>query len=402
MGFLFFAETRAMTWNGRLRPMCLLVPVVALAACDEGEGSASLVLADSFCAEALEGVDRFMAQARTSQASGSSETDRATVVVAGVAKLSSGMNAFAASDYSSVQVQQFVHLMPLIAYDEALQPVPNLAESWEVGEDGTTITFHLRSDVFWHDGEPTDAHDVAFTYIRMTDPRTAFQNAGYWTFYESGSEGVEVLDDFTVRMHMQPHEDFMDPWRTVGIMPEHLLGDVAPEELGAHPFGSRCPVGNRPFVFVEHRAGDRWVFEANPVFPSGLGGQPQAALDMSTQLGEERWLGEIHKNYGVLFREAKRHALAEESLNRALSLAQKGEGLLLEAEVNSRGERCELELLMGHSDDRVLLPIESDRLADDISTTAVLVVPKPVREHRHRLCPPSIFALDEAAPQRGR
>ena len=59
-----------------------------------------------------------------------------------------------------------------------------------------------------------------------------------------------------------------------------------------------------------------------------------AALDMSTQLGEERWLGEIHKNYGVLFREAKRHALAEESLNRALSLAQKGEDLLLEAEVN--------------------------------------------------------------------
>ena len=275
MGFLFFSETRSTTWNGRLRSTFPLVAVVALAACGEGAGSASLAAADAFCVEALEGVDRFMAQARTLQASGSSETDRATVVVAGVAELSSGMNAFAASDYSSVQVQQFVNLMPLIAYDEALQPVPNLAESWEVGEDGTTITFHLRSDVFWHDGEPTAAHDVAFTYIRMTDPRTAFQNAGYWTFYESGSEGVEVLDDFTVRMHMRPHADFMDPWRTVGIMPEHLLGDVAPEDLGAHPFGNQCPVGNGPFVFVEHRAGDRWVFEANPVFPSELGGQPQ-------------------------------------------------------------------------------------------------------------------------------
>jgi peptide/nickel transport system substrate-binding protein len=57
-------------------------------------------------------------------------------------------------------------------------------------------------------------------------------------------------------------------------MPQHLLGDVPPAELRQHPFGTETPTGNGPFRFVEHRAGDRWVYEANPAFPDALGGRP--------------------------------------------------------------------------------------------------------------------------------
>ena len=61
-------------------------------------------------------------------------------------------NAFVASDYLSVQHQQFVNLMPLIAYDEGLEAVPNLAESWEVSEDGTRVTLYwtLSSSPYTH------------------------------------------------------------------------------------------------------------------------------------------------------------------------------------------------------------------------------------------------------------
>jgi len=41
---------------------------------------------------------------------------------------------------------------------------PELAESWDVSDDGLTWTFHLRPGATWHDGEPVTASDVAFTY----------------------------------------------------------------------------------------------------------------------------------------------------------------------------------------------------------------------------------------------
>jgi peptide/nickel transport system substrate-binding protein len=184
------------------------------------------------------------------------------------------MNAAVSTDYYATQHQQFVNLMTLIDYDESANPRPYLAESWELSPDGTSLTFHLREDVYWHDGEQTDAHDVAFTYEVVTDPLTAFPNAAFWDHYEKGPEGVEVVDDFTVVIRLQPHAEFLDPFRTVAILPEHLLGDVPHEDLRVHPFGTQCPVGNGPFVFAEHRPQDRWIFEANPAFPEALGGRP--------------------------------------------------------------------------------------------------------------------------------
>ena len=248
----------------------------AVAACggDGGDEAGSASAAGDFCAEVTPRVEAWLAEARDAAQAPDDERYGGTVVVAGIGEASAGMNAFVSGDYASRQHQQFVNLMPLIHYDEDLEPMPWLAESWEVSEDGTELTFHLRDDVVWHDGEPTDAEDVAFTYARITDPAVGFPNAGFWKHYVKGAEGVEVLDARTVRMRLEPHADFIDPWRTVGIMPEHLLGDVPVEELGQHPFGTRCPVGNGPFVFQEHRPQDRWVFDANPAFPGELGGRP--------------------------------------------------------------------------------------------------------------------------------
>ena len=90
-----------------------------------------------------------------------------------------GMNAHIASQNESMQLQIFVNLMPLVRYDAELKPEPYLAESWDESPDGTEITFHLRDDVLWHDGEPTDAYDVAYTIERATDPETGFPNDGW-------------------------------------------------------------------------------------------------------------------------------------------------------------------------------------------------------------------------------
>jgi peptide/nickel transport system substrate-binding protein len=220
-------------------------------------------------------VDAFLERARTEHPPPAGDARYGgRVVVGAISELANGMNVVATSDDYAAQHQRFVALMTLVDYDEALEPRPYLAKSWAFAPDGRSVTFNLRTDVLWHDGEPTTAADIAFTYRMVTDPDAGFPNASYWDQWVRGARGVEVVDDSTVRMHLRPHAEPLDPWRTVGILPEHLLGHVAPADLRRHPFGSRCPVGNGPFVFREHREGDSWVFAANPAFPEELGGRP--------------------------------------------------------------------------------------------------------------------------------
>jgi peptide/nickel transport system substrate-binding protein len=243
-----------------------------LTGCGGGEGSQ--LDQDAFCTDALSAVATFTAQARDAHPVPDDPRYGGTVVVGNYGEMGDGMNAAVSSDDSGRQHQQFVNLMTLIDYDERYEPRPYLAESWELAPDSTSITFHIRQDVLWHDGERTDAHDVAFMWETINDPVTGYPNVASLQYFVKGPEGFEVLDDFTIRLYMQPHPQFMDTFRSLAILPEHLLGDVPRDQLNQHPFGTQCPVGNGPFVFDSHRPQDRWVFTANPTFPEGLGGRP--------------------------------------------------------------------------------------------------------------------------------
>ncbi|MGD8289610.1 MAG: ABC transporter substrate-binding protein [Gemmatimonadota bacterium] len=257
-----------------MRKVLVLGMASVAAACGGGEGGTPVASSDPFCQQVMPAVQAFMEQARAEHPVPDDPRYGGTVVVGAIGELSDGMNAAVSTDYAATQHQQFLNLMPLVVYDENQELQPNLAESFEVSEDGTSVTFHLRDDVYWHDGVLTDANDVRFTYEVVTDPLTAFPNAAFWDYFVKGPDGVEVLDDFTVRIHMQPHSEPLDPFWSLGILPEHLLGDVPRDQLRIHPFGTQCPVGNGPFVFAEHRSQQRWVFEANPAFPAELGGRP--------------------------------------------------------------------------------------------------------------------------------
>ena len=251
------------------------VSVGVLSACggDSGGGGATPLAADlpPFCQTVLADVEAHQRTIANQRAEGPQYGG--TAVVGLVSDLVDGMNVFSAADYGDEQHANHVNLMTLVRYDADLSPLPYLAESWELSEDGRSLTFNLRQDVLWHDGTPTTAQDVAFTFETIMDPVTQYPNASLWAAYES----IEVVDDHTVRLTMEPHVGYMDVWRATSIMPNHLLGDVPRAELDGHPYGTRCPVGNGPFVFQDNIIGERWTFVANPEFPEGLGGQ--AKLD---------------------------------------------------------------------------------------------------------------------------
>lgn len=248
---------------------------------------------DEFCREALRRVDAFLGQEGSPtphalERAGAVDADPAgpalpqrpperfggTAVVGGFQELRDGLNGLLGTHYRSVQHQHHVGLMTLMRRGPRLAPEPWLAESWQLGPGGDVLTFVLRPDVTWHDGTPVTAEDVRFTFLRAIDPAAGAPRADLLGEYLPGEEGVEVVDPRTVRFRMRPHVAALDPWMAFPILPAHLLGAVPAEELRAHPFGSRCPVGNGPFAFVEHRPDERWIFRANPAFPRALGGRP--------------------------------------------------------------------------------------------------------------------------------
>lgn len=198
-----------------------------------------------------------------------SERYGGTAVVAYISDIPD-VNPLTSTETVASEIQQFVLFLPVIHYDENFEPVPAFAHSWEVNSDTSMLTFHLRDDVYWHDGVKTTAYDLAFAYEKANDPETGFPNTAFWTHYGEG----EAVDSFTFRVEMEPHAEYMDPWRTFPAVPRHILGDVPSAQLRQHPFSTSAPVGNGPFRFVGHIPNQSWTFEANPNFPEDLGGRP--------------------------------------------------------------------------------------------------------------------------------
>ncbi|HSJ16199.1 MAG TPA: ABC transporter substrate-binding protein [Longimicrobiales bacterium] len=188
-------------------------------------------------------------------------------VIVGMRSDFSGINPVTNSSYYTTQIINYGLFTPLIQYDADLEPEPWLAESWELHGD-TGVTFRLRSDVTWHDGQPVTAHDVLFTFELAKDPETA---SLLGTAFLADVASASVADDHTIsfrfaRPHAQALEDFWWP-----PLPRHLLQDVPALELTNAPF-NRQPVGSGPFRFGEWRANERLVLVRNPDFPAALGG----------------------------------------------------------------------------------------------------------------------------------
>lgn len=258
-----------------MRAVVGVVGLSVLSGCAEaGPAGRQVEWADPFCAEVQPRVDAFLESVRTERSAPSDDRYGGTAVVASVAELTGGLSPVTGVTYLGRQYQNFALLTTLVSYDEELQPAPYLARSWDVSGDSTTLTFHLRGDVRWHDGTPTTAHDVVYTYRVVTDPTSGFPNPAYWYGYDTGADGISAVDDTTVVVRLGRRADVLDPWTSTAILPRHLLGDVPPDGHAEHPYATVCPVGNGPFVFVSHEAGDRWTFEANPAFPNELGGRP--------------------------------------------------------------------------------------------------------------------------------
>ncbi|MDE2747501.1 MAG: ABC transporter substrate-binding protein [Chloroflexota bacterium] len=135
----------------------------------------------------------------------------------------------------------------LARYDDTLTPQPELAESWELSDDGLTLTFKLRPGVKFHNGRGVVADDVKFSLEYAQDPETG---ANIRTLARAVAS-VEVVDELTVAFH------FAEPTPAAFDLIDLLfiVNSESIEEINSNP------VGTGPFRFAEWAPGDFARFE---------------------------------------------------------------------------------------------------------------------------------------------
>lgn len=93
-------------------------------------------------------------------------------------------------------------------HPETLEPIPGMADRWEISDDGLVYTFHIRENAKWSDGSPLTARDFLYSIRRFLDPRTAAEYSYQaWYLkngrrYNIGGSGIAAGDDVEVELNL--------------------------------------------------------------------------------------------------------------------------------------------------------------------------------------------------------
>lgn len=156
----------------------------------------------------------------------------------------------------------------LVETDSNLNIVPLIAGSWDISEDRTVYTFHLRTDVYFHDndafpngkGRKLTAHDVVYSFSRITDKSVA--SPGAWIF-NNRVDSVHpfiALNDSTFRLTLQR------PFSPILGVLSNVYCSIVPREV-VQKYGKDFrshPCGTGPFQFKFWDEGQALVFWKNP------------------------------------------------------------------------------------------------------------------------------------------
>ena len=196
------------------------------------------------------------------------------------------------------------NLIPVLAAE-----IPSL-ENGGVSKDGLSVTYKLKKDVTWSDGEPFTANDVKFTWQFTTDETAATTTIATYLPIKD----VEVVDDHTVTIHFKnAAPGWYSPFATGfggQILPQHVLKDFTGAKGRDAKFNLN-PIGTGPYKVTEFKSGDVMMCEINdkyreadkPYFSKVEfkgGGDATAAARAALQSGETDWGWNLQVEKSVL------------------------------------------------------------------------------------------------------
>ncbi len=179
----------------------------------------------------------------------------------------STLDPVTSNDMIALRVSELI-FNGLVGINERQEVVPELAERWEVSEDGRIYTFYLRKDVTWHQREgeaPVSftADDVVFTYNIMMNPKTITPLKVRYEFIET----VTALDPYTVRITLKrPILNALAKF-SFKVIPHH--GPKNQEFLTREDPFTHSPIGTGPYRLKTVSSDREVVLEANENYFKG-------------------------------------------------------------------------------------------------------------------------------------
>jgi peptide/nickel transport system substrate-binding protein len=149
--------------------------------------------------------------------------------------------------------------------------VGELADSWDI--TGNTVTFKLKPNATWHDGQPLTAADVVFTINLLVNPASksrwgvSFQSVTGYKDVTGGTTtelaGVKAPDDLTVTLSLdQPDSGLLPGFMFISIIPQHIFKDVDLTKVCEAPNWTKGRIGAGPFKMVNLLPSERIELEA--------------------------------------------------------------------------------------------------------------------------------------------
>lgn len=160
----------------------------------------------------------------------------------------------------------------LVALDNDLKPVPDIAERWQKSQDGKSYTFFLRKGSKFHDGKEVTAQDFKFSWERACNPKTESQTAAMYLNDIVGVNdviegkateirGVEIIDNYTIKVNIDaPKAYFLAKLS----YPTAFVVDKTNVAQGGKWWHK--PNGTGPFKLKEWQEGQILVLESNKLY----------------------------------------------------------------------------------------------------------------------------------------
>lgn len=172
--------------------------------------------------------------------------------------------AFARNPQNIWPIQQLFN--GLVQLDRNLNVVPEIASHWEIDSLGTTYTFFLKEDIFFHKADQfgpkktraVTAHDFAYSFDRLTDP--AVGSPGGWVLQQV--ESYQVIDQHTFQIKLkQTFPAFLSllSMRYCAVVPKEVVEDPQ------HEF-RKHPIGTGPFKFKAWEEDIKLVLRKNTLY----------------------------------------------------------------------------------------------------------------------------------------
>jgi len=129
----------------------------------------------------------------------------------------------------------------LMKYDDQGNIIPDLAESYEILDQGRIYDLVLKNNIVWHDKEPLTADDVVFTIKTIQNPESQSPEIVNWIGVE-----IEKISDYRIRFSLKdPYFPFLERL-TLKILPEHIFKQITPGNIALTGYNLE-PIGSGPF-----------------------------------------------------------------------------------------------------------------------------------------------------------